>query len=234
MITRSRLPRRRPGQARRRPIPRTRRGMGGSAARSLLLSLGEYPRTGDIHRRGGSSPPAGWLRRFHLGPPCRLHVAPPDGTCDGSMWPRFKRQRGEGPGQGRGPHQADTRLPMIRVGPLQGVQVVPTQAVLASGPASRAGSCPVTHKSARCQLLGPFGLCHLSRPVMTDGRRYKDFLGPRGSRRAGDWQTSSNLWRADFDGAPLNSLPFKKARPGQRRIAGRDACHRTLLVTACQ
>jgi hypothetical protein len=31
-----------------------------------------------------------------------LHVAPPDGTCDGSMWPRFKRQRGEGPGQGRG------------------------------------------------------------------------------------------------------------------------------------
>jgi Beta-lactamase len=43
-----------------------------------------------------------WLRRFHLAPPCRLHVAPPGGTCDGSMWPRFKRQREEGPGQGRG------------------------------------------------------------------------------------------------------------------------------------
>src|SRR5690348_9142309 len=33
---------------------------------------------------------------------------------------------------GPDPNQADTRLPMIRVGPLQGVQVVPTPAVLAT------------------------------------------------------------------------------------------------------
>ena len=48
-----------PRQARWPPIPRTRRGMGGSPARSLLLSSGEYHRTGDISPVRGFKPPLG-------------------------------------------------------------------------------------------------------------------------------------------------------------------------------
>jgi GNAT superfamily N-acetyltransferase len=51
---------------------------------------------------------------------------------DGSMWPRFQAAPRRRDWSGPGPNQADMRLPMIRVGPLQGVQVGPTQAVLAT------------------------------------------------------------------------------------------------------
>ena len=44
-----------------------------------------------------------------------------------------------------------------------------------------------------------------------------------------DWQIMRRtLWRADLDDARnANSLPLKKARPGQRTPPGRYICHRT-------
>ena len=56
---------------------------------------------------------------------------------DGSMWPHFRRHREERARSGVGPSQADIPFPMIGVGPLQGVIVGPTQAVLTRVPALR-------------------------------------------------------------------------------------------------
>jgi hypothetical protein len=49
---------------------------------------------------------------------------------DGWMWPRFRRHREERATSEAGPNQADMSFPTIGVGPLQGVMVEPTQAVL--------------------------------------------------------------------------------------------------------
>ena len=91
--------------------------------------------------------------------------------------------------------------------------------------ASELLECPVTRKSARCQLTRPVrSFCHLSWPVLTDGTASTRTIDRSSAAVAGcgDWQIMRRmLWRANFDDARHpSSLPLKKARPGQRRHSG--------------
>jgi hypothetical protein len=92
------------------------------------------------------------------------------------------------------------------------------------GPAGLA-ACPVTRKSAGCQLTRPVpSFCHLSWPVLTDDTASTRALDRSARHLPGcvHWQiVRRTLWRADFDDARhLNPLPLKKARPGQGRHTG--------------
>jgi hypothetical protein len=98
--------------------------------------------------------------------------------------------------------------------------------------------CPVTRKSAGCQLTRPvWSFCHLSWPVPTDDtastrtidRSSAAFAGLRrltdhaGERCGGP--TSMTL-------ATPNSLTLKKARPGQRRHSGQRCLSPDSLLAA--
>ena len=96
----------------------------------------------------------------------------------------------------------------------------------------RTDACPVTRKSARCQLARPVcSFCQLNRPGSSSHRTVTCcFTGiARMASGRNDWQDSSRHPRGPTSMARRLGIPCHSRRPAQVRAGGpgRDVCHRT-------